>query len=100
MRKSKSFFLCLVLSCAVLLQGYSEPVYSMTESELKQIELNNQTIQNNLEILKKQYKAQAELLKESENEKKVLTNIVIPVCSLLVAGAFIGGVCTGLQINN
>ena len=55
MKKSKKFLLVLVFFSLVFLHPCyvcSESVYTMTETELKQLEENNQIIKNQLETLK------------------------------------------------
>ena len=55
MKKSKKFLIALVFSLLVLLHPCyvcSESVYTITETELKQLEENNQIIKNQLETLK------------------------------------------------
>ena len=37
-------------------------------------------------------------LKQSEDEKKMIIKILIPVSVLFAAGAFAGGICLGIEI--
>lgn len=111
----RSFFLFLACFLLVLFQpsySYGEEVYEITESELNQLEMNLrkslETLEKSEENLKKseeklltleeQLKTQSELLKKSEQERKLMIKIGVPVVIVVVAGAFIGGIIVGTKI--
>ena len=90
MKKSKKFLLVLVFSLLVLLHPCyvcSESVYTITETELKQLEENNQIL--NIELNKTNLS-----LQKSEKEKKIIKNVAI-ASTIFV---FVGGFFIGYQI--
>ncbi len=116
MRKLKKSFVISVFSLLVCSLVFSEQVYEITESQLLEIELNNQmilealtkaenklemsenkleTFENNLEAVEKQLQEQMRLLQKSEDEKKMLTKYVIPISVIL---SFAGGVYLGIKL--
>jgi len=109
MRKLKKSFVVLVFSLLVCSLVFSEQLYEITESQLLEIEQNNQKMlealtnaenklemfENSLETVEKQLQEQAKLLQKSEKEKKTLIKFVIPVCVVL---SFAGGVYLGVKL--
>ena len=102
----KSVVLFLLLSLVLSLPCYSEEVYEITESELNQLESNLMKLQEDLqkseETLQKQeeqLRKVSESLIKSEQERKQIIKIGVPVVIIVVAGAFVGGMYAGLSIH-
>lgn len=106
MNTLKRVLVFFLLFSLVFLPSYSEQVYEITESELNQLESNLMKLQEDLqkseETLQKQeeqLRKVSESLRKSEQERKHIINIGVPVVIIIVAGAFVGGLYAGLSIQ-
>lgn len=102
----KSVVLFLLLSLVLSLPCYSEEVYEITESELNQLESNLMKLQEDLQKSEEDLQKREERLRKVseslikyEQERKQIINIGVPVVIIVVAGAFVGGLLTGVKLT-
>lgn len=102
MRKLRSFLLILVCSLVVLLQPcyvYGEQSYIITETELAQLEKNNEQQKKALEKLKTELQAMSKSYQKSEREKELICKFGIPTVCVGITLAFVGGFVIGYKTS-